>query len=433
MSALPPLGLYVHMPWCVRKCPYCDFNSHAVSEAGAPEAAYIAALLEDLDADLADFSALQYAHTGIALDWAARPIATIFIGGGTPSLISPNGYARLFAGLRERLSFSDDIEITLEANPGTVEQGLFEGYRAVGINRLSIGVQTFQGEQLSALGRIHNGDEALRAASTARAAGFTRINLDLMHGLPGQSVAAACDDLRQAIALGVTHLSWYQLTLEPNTVFYRQQPILPDDEVLADIQEQGEALLAEAGFQRYEVSAYAQAGEGCRHNLNYWQFGDYLGIGAGAHGKLTLAAATDASYVADAADAADAAEPITARRIYRRSKTRMPTDYLAAAQAARASLSDRPPASAFVATSEVIGAADLPFEFMLNALRLTAGVPQAYWSQRTGLRHDAICQTLATLRERGLLEANPERLQASALGLRFLNRAIDAFLPDHSA
>lgn len=424
MIALPPLGLYVHMPWCVRKCPYCDFNSHAVSEAGVPEAAYIAALLEDLDADLADFSQLQRAHGGEPIDWASRPIQTLFIGGGTPSLISPDGYARLFAGLRQRLSFSDDIEITLEANPGTVEQGLFEGYRAVGINRLSIGVQTFQGEQLKALGRIHSGDEALRAASTARAAGFTRINLDLMHGLPGQSVAAACDDLRQAIALGVTHLSWYQLTLEPNTVFYRQQPILPDDDVLADIQEQGEALLAEAGFQRYEVSAYAQAGEGCRHNLNYWQFGDYLGIGAGAHGKLTLAVA---------ADAADAAEPRAARRIYRRSKTRMPKDYLAAAQTTRASLSDRPHTSAFIATSEAIAAADLPFEFMLNALRLTAGVPQAYWSQRTGLRHDAISQTLATLRERGLLEANPERLQASALGLRFLNRAIDAFLPDHSA
>ena len=434
-NTLPPLGLYVHMPWCVRKCPYCDFNSHAVSDAGVPEAAYIAALLEDLDADLADFSELQYAHTGVALDWAVRPIATIFIGGGTPSLISPNGYARLFAGLRERLRFSDDIEITLEANPGTVEQGLFEGYRAVGINRLSIGVQTFQGEQLKALGRIHSGDEALRAASAARAAGFTRINLDLMHGLPGQSVAAACDDLRQAIALGVTHLSWYQLTLEPNTVFYRQQPILPDDDVLADIQEQGEALLAEAGFQRYEVSAYAQAGQACRHNLNYWQFGDYLGIGAGAHGKLTLAGVPGETGAAESTGARDATEPNATLTIYRRSKTRMPKDYLAAASGTptRVSLSDWPQTGAFMATSEVIAASDLPFEFMLNALRLTAGVPQAYWSQRTGLPADVISQTLAVLRERGLLEANPERLQASALGLRFLNRAIDAFLPDHSA
>ncbi|MEO6698444.1 MAG: radical SAM family heme chaperone HemW [Paraperlucidibaca sp.] len=380
----PPLSLYVHMPWCVRKCPYCDFNSHAVSADGVPEAAYIDALLADFDADLAHF----------AQDWPARPVQTLFIGGGTPSLISPAGYVRLFAGLRARLPWADDIEITLEANPGTVEQGLFEGYRAAGINRLSIGVQTFQGEQLKALGRIHSGDEALRAASTARAAGFQRINLDLMHGLPQQTVAAACDDLRQAIALGVTHLSWYQLTLEPNTVFYRQQPILPDEDVLADIQAEGEGLLAAAGFQRYEVSAFAKAGEACRHNLNYWQFGDYLGIGAGAHGKLTLANG----------------------EIWRTSKTRMPKDYLANQHASH----------------ERIAAVDLPFEFMLNALRLIDGVPSQFWPERTGLSAEVIAATLHDLRRCGLLEQSPERLKASALGLRFLNRAIDAFLPEHS-
>ncbi|MFD0950594.1 radical SAM family heme chaperone HemW [Paraperlucidibaca wandonensis] len=403
---VPPLSLYVHMPWCVRKCPYCDFNSHAVSADGVPEAAYIDALLNDLDADLAHFSQ----------DWSQRPLQSIFIGGGTPSLISPNGYVRLFAGIRARLSWADDIEITLEANPGTVEQGLFEGYRAAGINRLSIGVQTFQGEQLKALGRIHSGDEALRAASTARAAGFERINLDLMHGLPGQSVAAACDDLAQAIALGVTHLSWYQLTLEPNTVFYRQQPILPDEDVLADIQEQGEVLLAQAGFQRYEVSAFAQADQACRHNLNYWQFGDYLGIGAGAHGKLTLANSADITTAS--------------AEIWRSTKTRMPKDYLAAYSAAQST--GIPSVAAYQAKLERIASIDLPFEFMLNALRLTNGVPSAYWSERTGLSLNTIASTLAELRRQGLLEHTPDRLQASALGLRFLNRAIDAFLPEHS-
>lgn len=397
-QCLPPLSLYVHMPWCVRKCPYCDFNSHAVSADGVPEAAYIDALLNDLDADLAH----------LAQDWSQRPLQSIFIGGGTPSLISPDGYVRLFAGIRARLSWVDDIEITLEANPGTVEQGLFEGYRAAGINRLSIGVQTFQVQQLTALGRIHSGDEALRAASTARSAGFERINLDLMHGLPGQSVAAACDDLAQAIALGVTHLSWYQLTLEPNTVFYRQQPILPDEEVLADIQEQGEELLARAGFQRYEVSAFAQAGQACRHNLNYWQFGDYLGIGAGAHGKLS---------------AADG-------EIWRTTKTRMPKEYLATYGTAPSS--ERADVTAYRGKRERIAGIDLPFEFMLNALRLTHGVPSAYWPERTGLSPNIIAGTLADLRRQGLLENTPDRLQASALGLRFLNRVIDAFLPEHS-
>ena len=422
---MPPLSLYVHMPWCVRKCPYCDFNSHAVSDDGVPEAAYIDALLNDLDADLAH----------VAQDWSQRPLQSIFIGGGTPSLISPAGYVRLFAGIRARLSWAADIEITLEANPGTVEQGLFEGYRAAGINRLSIGVQTFQGEQLKALGRIHSGDEALRAASTARAAGFVRINLDLMHGLPGQSVAAACDDLAQAIALGVTHLSWYQLTLEPNTVFYRQQPILPDEDVLADIQEQGEALLAQAGFQRYEVSAFAQDNQACRHNLNYWQFGDYLGIGAGAHGKLTFAAESDCLDATNLGecDSVGLVQKVELA-IWRTTKTRMPKDYLAAysEQARTYTTSAESARAAYQAKLERIANIDLPFEFMLNALRLTNGVPSDYWLERTDLSPNIIASTLADLRRQGLLENTPDRLQASALGLRFLNRAIDAFLPEHS-
>ncbi len=393
---LPPLALYVHMPWCVRKCPYCDFNSHAVSagDDSLPEAGYMAALLADLDQDLADFPGT-----------AAREIVSIFIGGGTPSLISPDGYATLFAGLRQRLRLAPDIEITLEANPGTVEQGLFKGYHEVGINRLSIGVQTFQSEQLKALGRIHSGDEATRAADSARAAGFTTFNLDLMHGLPGQSVEQALDDLRRAIALKPTHLSWYQLTLEPNTVFYRQQPVLPEEDVLADIQEAGQALLAAEGFGQYEVSAYARPGHRCRHNLNYWQFGDYLGIGAGAHGKLSALTADGLSIV-------------------RTAKTRTPRDYLAAAQAAATGTS-----AAFRASAQGIAVDELPFEFMLNTLRLIEGVPSGLWHERTGLADAVVAATMQDLRARGLLLPEGERLAATELGQRYLNRVIETFLP----
>lgn len=398
MRRLPPLSLYVHMPWCVRKCPYCDFNSHAAGDA-LPEAEYVAALLADLDRDLADFPAAGLRE---------REIVSVFIGGGTPSLISPEGYATLFAGLRGRLRFTDDAEITLEANPGTVEQGLFRGYREVGINRLSIGVQTFQGEQLGVLGRIHSGDEARRAADSARAAGFTTFNLDLMHGLPGQTVAQALDDLRQAIALAPTHLSWYQLTLEPNTVFYRQQPVLPEDEVLADIQDAGQALLAAEGYAQYEVSAYARSGHQCRHNLNYWRFGDYLGIGAGAHGKLSAPGRDGAPLV-----------------ITRTAKTRTPRDYLAAARAAADGQGD-----AFRAGATVIPPDELPFEFMLNVLRLNAGVPASLWRERTGTDDDVLRLTRERLVRQGLLLPDASRWCASPLGQRYLNRVIEAFLPD---
>ena len=271
---LPPLALYVHIPWCVRKCPYCDFNSHAAGP-NLPEDEYVAALLADLDQDLAQAQ--------------GRELTSIFFGGGTPSLFSASALGRILEGVERRIGFAGDIEITLEANPGTFEQAKFSAYRRLGINRLSIGVQSFQSAQLKALGRIHDGDEAIRAADMARAAGFDNFNLDLMHGLPGQDVAAALDDLRTAIAQAPTHLSWYQLTMEPNTVFWNQPPELPEDDTLWDIQEAGQALLAEHGFVQYETSAYARDNQRARHNLNYWTFGDFLGIGAGAHAKLSSA------------------------------------------------------------------------------------------------------------------------------------------------
>ena len=278
---LPPLAAYVHIPWCVRKCPYCDFNSHAAGPE-LPEDAYVAALLADLRADLE--------HVG------DRRLSSIFFGGGTPSLFSAKALAAIIDGLERLVGFSEDIEITLEANPGTFEQAKFRDYRQLGINRLSIGVQSFQADKLKALGRIHDGDEAIRAADMARAAGFDNFNLDLMHGLPDQSLEDALSDLRIAIAQQPTHLSWYQLTLEPNTVFWSQPPQLPEDDILWDIQEAGQTLLAEHGYRQYETSAYAQPGRQARHNLNYWTFGDFLGIGAGA--TPSSATPTDASCAA---------------------------------------------------------------------------------------------------------------------------------------
>ncbi|MFP5441520.1 MAG: radical SAM family heme chaperone HemW [Gammaproteobacteria bacterium] len=379
---LPPLALYVHVPWCVRKCPYCDFNSHAV-DGELPERAYVAALLADLDADL---PLVQ-----------GRELTSIFIGGGTPSLFSPAAYEQLFAGLHERLRFAAGIEITLEANPGTVEQEKFRGYRALGINRLSIGVQSFNPEHLQALGRIHGRDEAIRAADAARGAGFDNFNLDLMHGLPGQSVADAMADLGQALALAPTHLSWYQLTIEPNTVFHAKPPVLPVDDLLADIEDAGLARLADAGFHRYEISAYANSPRReSRHNRNYWEFGDYLGIGAGAHGKCTLPGEN---------------------AIIRTRKTRLPKDYLAAAHERRA----------FGGAPQAVAAGDRPFEFMLNALRLVDGVPADFFSARTGIAPAAIAETLAALRGRGLLQPDTGRIACTPAGLRFLNDVVNAF------
>lgn len=376
---LPPLAVYVHIPWCVRKCPYCDFNSHAAGPE-LPEEAYVDALLADLEADLA------HVH--------GRRLTSVFFGGGTPSLFSARALGRILEGLERRVGFAGEIEITLEANPGTFEQAKFRDYRSLGINRLSIGVQSFQEAKLKALGRIHNGVEAIRAADMARAAGFDNFNLDLMHGLPDQSIEDALADLRTALAQEPTHLSWYQLTLEPNTVFWSQPPELPEDDILWDIQEAGQALLAEQGYGQYEISAYARPGRQARHNLNYWTFGDFLGLGAGAHAKLS---APDGSI----------------RRLW---KTRLPKDYLAA---------DKP----FQAGERLLDAGELPFEFLMNALRLTEGVPAELFSQRTGLPLATLAEGRREAEALGLLLADPARLVASARGQLFLNDLLQRFLP----
>ncbi|UMZ15409.1 radical SAM family heme chaperone HemW [Pseudomonas sp. MPFS] len=378
LPQLPPLALYIHIPWCVRKCPYCDFNSHAASPT-LPEQEYVDALLADLDQDLP-------AAYG-------RELSSIFFGGGTPSLFSAQALGRLLAGVQQRIPFAGDIEITLEANPGTFEQEKFTAYRALGINRLSIGIQSFQEQKLEALGRIHSGAEAVRAADMARQAGFDNFNLDLMHGLPDQSLEDALGDLRQAIAMKPTHLSWYQLTLEPNTVFWSQPPTLPEDDILWDIQEAGQALLAEHGYAQYEVSAYAQPGHAARHNLNYWSFGDFIGIGAGAHGKLSHPDG----------------------RILRTWKTRLPKDYLN-------------PAKPFKAGEKTLGNDELPFEFLMNALRLTDGVDAVLFAQRTGLDLASLAEARRQAEQSGLLQVEPSRLAATPRGQLFLNDLLQYFL-----
>jgi putative oxygen-independent coproporphyrinogen III oxidase len=383
-SALPPLSLYIHFPWCVRKCPYCDFNSHAV-RGELPEAQYIDALLADLEQDLPRV-------------WG-RPVRSIFLGGGTPSLFSPEAIERLLAGVRARVVLLPDSEVTLEANPGTVETERFRGYRAAGVNRLSIGVQSFQPEQLRKLERIHGRDEALAAAQAARAAGFDNFNLDLMFGLPQQTSDEALTDLRTALALNPSHFSLYQLTLEPNTLFHAHPPELPDDDVLAAMQDALQTELAGAGFAQYEVSAYARSGRRCRHNLNYWQFGDYLGIGAGAHAKITHA-----------------------EGISRLWKAKQPRDFLAK-----------------VGTPGVLGGEqhlrqeDVAFEFMLNALRLTDGFPVALFTERTGLPLATLAPALAQAGARGLVEHSADIIRATSLGRRFLNDLIGLFLPESTA
>ncbi len=377
--ALPPLAAYIHIPWCVRKCPYCDFNSHAAGP-NLPEEEYVDALLADLELDLV------HVHE--------RQLTSIFFGGGTPSLFSAKALGRLLEGVEKRVGFASDIEITLEANPGTFEQAKFRDYRSLGINRLSIGVQSFQEAKLKALGRIHNGDEAVRAADMARAAGFDNFNLDLMHGLPEQSIEDALFDLRTAIAQAPTHLSWYQLTMEPNTVFWSQPPQLPEDDLLWDIQEAGQALLAAEGYAQYEISAYAQPGRQARHNLNYWTFGDFLGIGAGAHAKLS---APDG-------------------RIVRSWKTRLPKDYL-------------DPGKPFQAGERVLDAEELPFEFLMNVLRLTDGVRADLFEQRCGLPLSSLASARLEAESRKLLASDPQRLVATREGQLFLNDLLQHFLP----
>jgi len=376
-----PLALYVHIPWCARKCPYCDFNSHE-ARGPVPESAYVDALLADLEQDLPRV-------------WGRR-IESVFIGGGTPSLFSAEALDRLLAGLRARLPLRPDTEITLEANPGAVEQGKFAEFREIGINRLSIGVQSFNDEQLQRLGRIHDRRVAFAAAEAAHVAGLDNFNLDLMFGLPEQTVEQALADIANAVALQPAHLSYYQLTIEPNTRFYQSPPTLPDDETISLMQERTQAELARQGYRQYEVSAYARETRRCRHNLNYWEFGDYLGIGAGAHGKLTDPAAG---------------------RIHRLWKLKQPRDYLAAAGTPASIGGDAP-----------IRVADLPVEFLMNALRLVEGVPAALFEERTGLPLTVLEPGLGRARERGLMEADSERLQPTEFGLRFLNDLLQEFM-----
>ncbi|TAM45380.1 MAG: oxygen-independent coproporphyrinogen III oxidase-like protein [Gammaproteobacteria bacterium] len=378
-AILPPLSLYVHFPWCVRKCPYCDFNSHATRGA-VPERAYVDALLRDLDTELPTIE--------------ARRIETVFFGGGTPSLFSPESIASLLDGVRAHIAVADDAEITLEANPGTVDVERFKGFRDAGVNRLSIGIQSFDDEKLKILGRIHGRDEALRAAEAAHAAGFDNYNLDLMFGLPGQTLEQAMTDVRTAIALQPTHLSAYQLTIEPNTLFHARPPVLPDDDAIWDMQQAIQAELATAGFRQYEVSAYAKPGRACRHNLNYWEFGDYLGIGAGAHGKLTNTAV-----------------------ITRRWKRKHPEEYLAKAGTGSA-----------IGGEQSLSARDALAEFMLNALRLTNGFPTALFTARTGLSLDAAEAPLREARHRGLLAEDGVAIQPTERGRRFLNNLVELFV-----
>lgn len=375
-----PLSLYIHMPWCVKKCPYCDFNSHAVPNGALSldlEQMYLKALVEDFKTQI-DFA-------------QGRSIHSVFIGGGTPSLISAKGYAWLFEQLKALLPFEENCEITLEANPGTVEHDPFAGYLAAGINRLSLGVQSFNSDHLKALGRIHNNDDAINAIHLATEAGFKRINIDLMHGLPEQTLAQALNDLKLAVEHGATHVSWYQLTIEPNTVFFRTQPILPVDEVLEDIQEQGEAYLKANGFINYEVSAWRKE-QPSAHNLNYWQFGDYLAIGAGAHGKVTQSDG-----------------------VYRYQKTRLPKDYLAKVPAENLQF-------------KKIQAEDMPFEFMMNALRLNEGVEAKLYFERTGHPISQMADVLGSLRQRKLLVEDEQCLACTEQGHIFLNSVLEEFL-----
>lgn len=377
LSVLPPLSLYIHIPWCLKKCPYCDFNSHAIKDR-IPEKIYIDALLQDLDQDL---------------PWAGeRELQSIFFGGGTPSLLTAESVAFLLKEIARRIEFSPNIEITLETNPGTFEYQKFLGFQQAGVNRLSIGVQSFDDAQLMRLGRVHNQQEAINAAVCAKQLGFN-FNLDLMHGLPGQSCEDAMADLATAIHLGPDHLSWYQLTLEPNTAFFRHPPTLPQEDTLAEIQHSGSEKLKNAGYTQYEISAFARAGRQSRHNLNYWQFGDYLGIGAGAHGKLTV---------------------LTQQLSYRTRKTRHPDHYL-----------ERK--NSYMADKQAIAREDLALEFMMNALRLVEGVPIELFQQRTGLAFEMIRARIEKLQQQGLLITEPQQLCASPLGLRFLNDLLERF------
>ncbi|HUU71101.1 MAG TPA: radical SAM family heme chaperone HemW [Burkholderiales bacterium] len=378
LAALPPLSLYVHIPWCVRKCPYCDFNSHE-ARGELPEQAYVAALISDLESALPSI-------------WG-RPVHTVFFGGGTPSLLSADAIDRLLAAIRARVTLLPGAEITLEANPGTVEAARFAGFRAAGVNRLSVGVQSLNPKHLRALGRIHDAQQARDAIETAQAC-FDSINVDLMYALPGQEMEDALRDLRAVLAYSPQHLSVYHLTVEPNTYFHRYPPQVPDDDVAAAMQEALEALLAEQGYVHYETSAFAKPGFESRHNLNYWRFGDYLGIGAGAHSKISFP-----------------------DRIVREMRYKQPREYL------RRVANGTP-----IQTASEVPAHGLPFEFMMNAMRLTGGVEAGIFQERTGLPVSAIAGRLKKARETGLIEHTVARLKPSLKGQRFLNDLLTLFL-----
>ena len=380
---LPPLSLYIHLPWCVRKCPYCDFNSYTAGDA-APRARYLEALLVDLQAE--------------AERAAGRPLISVFLGGGTPSLFTPEEIGRLLDAVRDHFVLVEDVEVTMEANPGTVECGDPAGYRIAGVNRLSIGAQSFNADSLRTLGRLHVVEDIVRAVGDAHDAGFANINLDLMYALPGQDVAGALNDIECALELRPTHISWYQLTLEPNTVFHARPPVgLPDDDLSYEIQRHGQVLLHERGYERYEVSAYAGNGRYCAHNLNYWSFGDYLAVGAGAHGKIS-----------------------DARAVWRYAKPVNPQQYMVSQERRNHD-----------AEPKALSEPELLFEFMLNALRLTDGFDEQVFMARTGLPPERLRQRLKTSIHKGLIaEVRASTWQATQLGQRFLNDLQAEFLPD---
>lgn len=376
---LPPLSLYIHIPWCVQKCPYCDFNSHGV-KSEIPESAYVQHLLDDLKTDLA------YVQ--------GRKLSSIFIGGGTPSLFSENAISTLLQGVERLIPFANNIEVTLEANPGTVEAKRFTGYRAAGVNRISIGVQSLQQDKLKSLGRIHNADEAINAAKLAKTIGLNSFNMDLMHGLPDQSIDDALSDLKQVIALNPPHISWYQLTIEPNTQFASKPPVLPEDETLWQIQEQGHQLLSEAGYQQYEISGYAKPGFQCQHNLNYWRFGDYLGIGCGAHGKIT---------------------DLTTQKIVRTVKVKHPKGYMDLT---------RP----YLFDSWQVESDELPFEYFMNRLRLHESFNMNEFAELTGLPLSHVETNLNRAISAGLMHKIDSTWQVTAKGHRFLNDLLQLFV-----
>lgn len=378
---MPPCSLYIHIPWCIQKCPYCDFNSHK-SPTDLPEIQYVQALIDDLKTDLKTFP--------------KRPIHSIFIGGGTPSLLSAKAYEILFEGIQKQLPFSTDIEITLEANPGTVEQQRFSEYRSLGINRLSIGIQSFNARHLKALGRIHDEKQALLAIESARRAGFNNINLDLMHGLPKQTIEEGLADLQTAIDHQPEHISWYQLTIEPNTVFYKQRPTLPSEDDCYTLEETGFALLSQHTYHRYEISAFCKANQTSAHNLNYWRFGDYFGIGAGAHGKLTS---------------------LDGKTIKRTQKHRQPSDYLN-------------PTKPYLSQLQQLNTRDLIFEFMLNATRLQETIPLELFTLQTGLDKGELIPHLKIAQEKKLIHIGNNEWQVTALGRQYTNNLQSLFLLD---